>query len=292
MGAFVRNIFFGVIIGLTFIVPGMSGSTMAVMLGIYDEIIENISGMLKNLKSLLFLVPLGIGAVMGAYSFAGVVKWALSEHVLATNFLFIGLMVGSVPLIYAYATRGAQNLSDKEARERISTPSLVAFLGALALMVALLFVSPDEATQASQDALTLSFIIKLFAVSFIACATMVIPGISGALMFVIFGVYGALMTAVYTLDFAVLLPAVAGAFVGLLVGARIINILLKRWELSTYWGILGLVAGSIIGLLYNNVAHIGLNAQLFAALVTLAVGTSIGGVFGYFAMRKADTPEG
>jgi len=291
MVAFFRNTLYGAIIGLTFIVPGMSGSTMAVMLGIYDEIIESISSMLKNWRSLLFLAPLGIGALLGVYSFAGVVKWALSDYVLAANFLFVGLMVGSIPLIYAYATRGAEHIGDKGAREKTSITSIVVCVVAFLIMMAMLLISPDETGQASEIALTTSFIIKLFLVSFIAAGTMVIPGISGALMFVIFGVYGALMTAVHNLDFAVLIPAVVGAFLGLLVGARIINMLLTRWERQTYWGILGLVAGSIIGLLVTNIPFMGLNVHMTIALITLVVGIAIGAVFGYFAMRKADKPE-
>jgi putative membrane protein len=314
MIGFLRNIFYGALIGITLIVPGMSGSTMAVMLGIYDDIIESISRFLKDWKrSILYLIPLGIGAVTGVYSLAGAVKWAVQDWAMPMGFLFIGLMLGSIPLIYAYATGESIDTSDdvadknaekiavakktedageldlpqkKSTSKVIDLPSVAIATLTFALMIALMLLAPDGVEHSVASDPTLALYIRLFVVSFIACAVMVVPGISGALMFVIFGVYGTLMTAVSDMDFRILIPAVVGAFCGLLVGARIIDILLTRWTRQTYWGILGLVVGSIVVLAYEYFEGIALNAETAIAFAMLVIGIVVATFFGHFAMKK------
>ena len=291
-----RSIIYGALIGVTFIIPGMSGSTIAVMLGIYDEIIDNISNLLRDWKrSLPYLIPLGIGALIGVYSFAGIVKWALADWVVPTNFLFVGLMMGSIPLIYAHATKGKDHLADNTVRGDIEPISFLVFLLTFVIMMALMFFAPAEAIQEAAEAspvvtvsATNSFLVmgSLIFACFVAAATMVVPGISGALMFVIFGVYGTLMTAVHNLDMAVLIPAVIGAFVGLLVGARIINMLLARWEKQTYWGILGLVCGSIVILASTHLLLMEPGSMTTLSGVLFVVGAAIGAGFGYYAQHK------
>jgi putative membrane protein len=324
MLTFIRNILYGAIIGITFIIPGMSGSTMAVMLGIYDDIIESISRFLKDWKrSILLLIPLGIGAAAGVFSLAGVVKWALQDWAMQMGFLFIGLMLGSIPLIYVYATGGldigrddaaddvtgkhaqrsagaAKNesiekpdndatnsqLKNQETKGIIDLPSIAMAIFTFLIMIAFMMFAPDGVEHSAVTDPTLTLYIRLFFVSFIACAVMVVPGISGALMFVIFGVYGTLMTAVSNMDLRILIPAVAGAFCGLIVGARLIDIALTRWTRQTYWGILGLVVGSVVVLVYEYFEGINLNVETAIAFVMLAAGIGIATFFGYFALKK------
>ena len=287
MITFIRNTVFGALIGITFVVPGMSGSTMAVMLGIYDDIIGSISRFMKDKKrSLLLLIPLAVGAAAGTYAFSGVAKWALEDWPLATNLFLIGLMVGSLPLIYAYATKRAEG-----SQESLATSSLVVCALAFAFMMALLFLSPDEVNQIAETTFSTSLALRLLIVSAIACLTMVIPGVSGILMFVIFGVYGTVITAVNNLDVAILAPVAVGAIAGLLIGARLIDVLLSRWEKQTYWGILGLVGGSIVALGYTAAHHLGRSSEIVIGVITLVAGIGIATLFGIFALKKEGKKE-
>ena len=89
------NFFKGMAVGVANIIPGVSGGTMAVILHMYDELIESISTFFKDWKkNLLYLIPIGLGAVVGIVAFSKIVKYLLGNYPMATNFFFIGLIIG------------------------------------------------------------------------------------------------------------------------------------------------------------------------------------------------------
>ena len=105
-------IIFGVIIGVANIIPGVSGGTMAVVLNIYDKLIDSVSNFRKDFKkSIMFLLPIGIGAVLGIVAFSKLIEFLLTNYPLATNFFFIGLILGSIPMIFKRATEDRFRLS-------------------------------------------------------------------------------------------------------------------------------------------------------------------------------------
>lgn len=285
----IKRIVAGAVIGIANIIPGVSGGTMAVVLGLYDDIIASISHFLKEWKrSLALLAPLGVGAVLGVVCFSALVKAALERYALATNFLFIGLIVGSLPLLvrYAFGAPTAPENTGAHAREQddesvASSPLLNSVVGvvACAAMLGLAFL-PDAAGETLYTQLTLATGLRLFAAGVVACAAMIVPGISGSFMFVLFGVYLSIVTAISEGNIAILAPVALGALVGLVGGAKVIDWLFRRFKQPTYCAIFGLVAGSVVELYLNSAPFVGANLATFAAACALLVGIAIAFLFG------------
>ena len=298
--SFIKNALLGAIIGTTNVIPGISGGTVAVVLGAYSTIITNISRLTKDWKrSLLFLVPFAIGAVGGIYAFAGMASYAFFTWPMATNLLFAGLIIGSAPMLLEYALYGTgtadtgeneKGVAIETARPPIQIVSLIVAAVAFAAMLAMVFVAPDEMAHTAQRELTLVLGISLFVASALAAVAMLLPGLSGALMFVIFGVYGTISAAIAELNVVMLLPVAAGVLVGVLGGARIIDILLTKFERTTYWGVLGLMAGSVVQLSsFASSASEGFNLQFVIAWGLMFFGIAVAYVFSMFGLKRKDT---
>ena len=121
-------VIFGIVFGIANVIPGVSGGTMMVVFGIYDKLIGVFSLNLSEIKkNLVFLIFFGIGAVCGIVGFSFVITWLLQNFPVATNMFFMGLITGSIPLIYRCAT----------VKDKIKPSCLISFTPALALVVGL-----------------------------------------------------------------------------------------------------------------------------------------------------------
>src|SRR5690625_3688360 len=100
-----KNLYRGFIMGGTDVIPGVSGGTIAVLLGIYDRLIAAINGIFSKdwKKHLGFLIPLGIGVVIAIFTFARVMEWLLDNHPGPTFYFFLGLIIGVLPLLFNVA---------------------------------------------------------------------------------------------------------------------------------------------------------------------------------------------
>ena len=175
----VKNVFSGAVVGVANVIPGVSGGTMAVVLNVFDQMMETL-GLKKFKKNLAFLITFGLGAVIGIAAFSSAIKWLLQYYPVATNFAFIGLILGSVPMIFRRAMRGSK---------RVTLGSAVAFLVGLGVMLALAFVNESAFSTSAETVLTFSLAVRLFFVGALASVAMILPGISGSLIMVIFGTY-------------------------------------------------------------------------------------------------------
>ena len=122
------NVLYGVVFGVANIIPGVSGGTMMVVFGIYDKLVDVLSFKLSKLKkNILFLLCFGIGAAGGIVGFSFVITWLFDNAPVATNLFFMGLIAGSIPIIYSSST----------AKQKLKPYCLLAFIPALALVVGL-----------------------------------------------------------------------------------------------------------------------------------------------------------
>ena len=239
----------GMVIGLANVIPGVSGGTMMVSMGIYDTIIECINNLFRRFrKSAMTLLPYLIGMAIAVAAGSLVLKEAFDNYPLPTNFLFIGLILGSLPLIWKQM-KG----------ERINAIHVLIFLffAALVIVPKLIANQGDGAKQAADtDPLHLVLYVVL---GIIAAASMVVPGISGSMMLKIFGYYETVVTdtlggTVKALmngtgadighALLVLVPFGVGIVIGIFGVAKLIGWLLERWKGYTYAGILGMVVAS------------------------------------------------
>ena len=265
----------GMVIGLANVIPGVSGGTMMVSMGIYDKLIWSINHLFKKFKECVkILLPYGVGMVVAVLLGAVGLKVAFAKFPLPTNTLFIGLILGSLPFIL------------KEIRgEKIGWQGVLIFVLFFALVVGLKIVEAENSTEIRLSVLE---IIKLFLLGAIASATMVIPGVSGSMMLKTLGYYEPIVTgAIPALlkgltardwgmvghNVGVLLPFGLGIVFGIFAIAKLIEFLMKKWKGRTYCAILGMVAASPVVILMDTSIYAGFNVWiLLASLVTLALG--------------------
>lgn len=226
----------GIFLGMAFVIPGFSGGTMAVILKIYDRLLGAISLKIENLKKNIgFLLALGIGMAVGVFATSFGLSWLFENHPVPTALTLVGIVIGSLPMLWKECTL----------EKKFSPVNIIPFLCAFALMV-VMFILKDASDTNLQTEFSLMLALKLAAGGFIAAVSMIIPGISGSLMLTIMGMYQTTITAVKDLNIALILPVGIGAVAGILVGAKVISILLKKFRQGTYSIIIGLIAGSLL----------------------------------------------
>lgn len=242
---FLKYIFFGIVMGIANVIPGVSGGTMAIVLNFYDLLMESITLNFKTIKkNLYFIIPLGIGLVVSVVGVSKIMKYLFNSFPTQTFSGFIGIVIASLPLIYDKAKN----------KQKIKKSSWLAFIFALTIMVVLSFysVSKEGATIRYTTLNFESFIFCVISMA-IATATMIIPGISGSLMLLIMGMYGTVYTvAIGTFNIPLLIPCTIGGILGLFGGAKLITVLFNKFEQLTYMGIAGLLVGSLLELYKNS----------------------------------------
>ena len=255
-----KHILYGMIIGVANIIPGVSGGTMAVILNVYDEIIEGVSNITKDIKkSITFLLPIGIGAGIGIILFSKIIEYCLATIPSITNMAFVGLIIGSIPMI-----------GKKMANRRMKPSIVISFLLTLGIMIAMMIMKPDDSGVTLITSLTVSNFLILFGASAVAAAAMIIPGISGSFIMLILGTYTSVLTAISSFNIPVLIPVALGCAVGILLCAKIIEKLFKSFPTQTYAGILGFMIGSVFIILppmsWNTDMMIGVLVGIGAAV--------------------------
>lgn len=273
-----KNIIKGMMIGIANIMPGVSGGTLAVSMGIYDKLIHCITHILSEFKeSMKFLLPIFAGAGIALVALTFVIEALFQYYPIPTNLLFIGLIVGGLPPVVT-----------KVKSHKLSFGHILAGLLFFALVVGMAMMGGNGNRQVILN-LGIVPMIKLVLVGIIAAATMIIPGVSGSMVLLILGYYQpiiqqitAFCTAVITLDMAgilhgvaILLPFGIGVLIGILGIAKIIEIIFEKYPLYAYCAIIGLIAASPIAILVcSNFTGFSVSVLLIS-IVTFAAGFGI-----------------
>ncbi|MGX5789986.1 DUF368 domain-containing protein [Staphylococcus equorum] len=237
------NIWKGFAMGTTDLVPGVSGGTIALLLGIYDEFIRSVSSLFSKRfwESLKFLIPIGLGMVIAIGLLSKVINYLLNEHTVPTMFFFVGLIAGIVPYLL--------KTSQFKQTFNVKHYSLVA-LGIIIIVVITLLNNGDKHAGETLE-LSTGLFIKYFIAGACASSAMLLPGISGSFMLLVFGVYGTVMYALsefISLNFnaiPVLISVGLGIIAGFLFASKIIQYLLTYHTYLAYALIIGFVVGSL-----------------------------------------------
>ena len=271
----IKNLLKGMVIGIANIIPGVSGGTMAVSMGIYDRLIHCLTHLFSEFKeNVKFVVPIGIGVVIALAGLPFMITPAFEHFPLQTNALFIGLIVGGLPAVWKKVKGSSIRLSH-----------ILPFLFFFLLVVGMAALGETEGKSADLS-LSVFSVIKLFFVGVIAAATMVIPGVSGSMVLLILGYYNPIVATIKEfvealLSFnmpeilrccGILVPAGIGIVIGIFAIAKLIEIIFEKFPLQAYWAIIGLIAASPIAILL--VAELGSITviSILTSLVTLAIG--------------------
>ena len=248
----IRNVFKGMIIGLANIIPGVSGGTMAVSMGIYDRLIHCISHLFSEFrKNIAFLAPLAVGMVLAIIASSFGIDFLFERFPVQTNLLFIGLILGSLPAVYK-----------KVKLQPVGIGHIVAAVIFFGIVVGMALLKGASGREISIE-INFVQLLLLFVVGVIASATMVIPGVSGSMMLLLLGYYNPILDTIKSFALAVAhldMPAVLqtllvlapfgiGVLVGIAVIAKVIEAVFKRFPLYAYWSIIGLLVASPLAIL-------------------------------------------
>ncbi len=272
----IKNFLCGMIIGIANVIPGVSGGTMAVILNVYDKILFAFS--LKHIKkNILFLGFLGAGTLFGILCFSRVITYLYENYYIVVNFCFIGLVLGSVPMIY-----------EKAKFQGVQAKNWIPFVLTLIFMIgiSILKIMHDEANldtvaNAANGVQSLPYttmLVWLFISAFISTIAMLLPGISGSFMMLLFGCYTLVMKAIADMDLMILFITGLGVSSGGLVGIKLIKIMMRKHPQALYFAILGLMIGSIFGIFPG----FTLDMQGLFAVCGMAVCAGISYGFGRF----------
>lgn len=271
----IKNLLKGMVIGIANIIPGVSGGTMAVSMGIYDKLIHCLTHLFKEFKeSVTFVLIILIGAAIALVGLSFVITPAFEYFPLQTNGLFIGLIVGGLPAVWK-----------KVKGNKIKVSHIIAFLIFFAIVIGMAAMGETEG-EAADLSLSVWSVIKLFLVGVLASATMVIPGVSGSMMLLVIGYYNPIVATIKEFVEAlvafnvseilrccgILIPMGIGIIVGIFAIAKVIEIIFEKFPLQAFWAIIGLIVASPFAILM--VSELGVISVLavLTSIVTFAVG--------------------
>jgi len=259
----------GLVLGITTVVPGVSAGTIAVVFNVYDRLIAVITLNIKKIAAAWkFLLPLIMGGIAGIFLFSRLITLLFTNHPVPTYWFFMGIIAGSIPLIYRRVRQPDSAVP--------SPPAILCGIIALALMALMAVVRPAE-EAASYTVLTPPLFGLLVGGGALAALAMIIPGTSGSFLLLVIGLYRTVVQAVSDLNIPLIMPVVLGTFIGLLAGAALVRYLLAKAPRETYGAVLGLVAGSLIVLFPGG---LGSGTTILFSVLSLLTGSAVSVIFG------------
>lgn len=237
----------GFLIGIAFIIPGVSGGTLAIYLGVYQKLLDSISNIFSDFKnSVKFLIPLFLGIAISVISLAKLFSVLLNWNSFIVLFFFLGLILGGIKYIYQKANV-----------KKLSLSTGIAFIISFALLLFIIIIDKTKA-GVGIDYFDFGFwtYLLIFSLGMISAITMIVPGISGSAVLLVLGFYTAIVSNVVgnILDFSnlgynlqVIIPFALGALAGIMIFSKLISISLSKFPKETYFAILGFIIASLIG---------------------------------------------
>ncbi len=276
----IKLIAIGMVIGIANIIPGVSGGTMAVSMGVYDKIIHAVTHIRKEFKAgLALLIPILIGALIALAGLSKIITFALAEVPVPTNLFFIGLIIGGMPAIWNRL---------KGTKQKVSIGNLITALVFFGIVVGFAMLGEGEGVE---TAIAFSFVnvIKLFFVGVIASATMVIPGVSGSMILMLIGYYESILANISlfidgltSFDIPVILDATGvlapfgiGVLIGIVAIAKLIELIFVKLPNYAYCAIIGLIVASPFAIIIMSDLSKYTFGSIAIGLVTLVVGAVI-----------------
>ena len=262
--------FKGFLIGLANIIPGVSGGTMAVSFGIYEEIIEIASNIFKNFKkNMAFILPIGIGAVIAIALLSNVITICLDKYQVATPLLFVGLILGGLPAIV------------KNIGKKITKPTNLIVFSITILFMLFIYLGIKDAEDVDFTNVDAIGYIILFIVGAIAAITMVVPGISGSFVLMLIGYYKPIVKTVSDLthfnniihNLCILIPFGFGVLFGIVSVSKLIKYCLKKYPEQTYSSIVAFVLSSVVLIIYPLLNVSASITELIVGIVLLLMGS-------------------
>lgn len=264
-------------------VPGVSGGTIAFILGFYDQFINSLNNLVfgnkkEKKEALFFLLKLGIGWVIGMVLAILVLTSLFENHIYEVSSVFIGFIIFSLPLI----------ISEEKGVLKGKYKNLLFLILGIVMVSLITYFNPMNGSENVVDITNLSFglILYVFVAAMIAISAMVLPGISGSTLLLIFGLYIPITTAIKEFlhlnfgYFPILVVFGLGVLTGIAVVIKGIKVALSKYRSQTVYLILGLMLGSLYAIVMGpttlEVYHEPMNFQTFSIGFFILGGLIIG----------------
>ena len=257
-----RNFLKGIIVGIGGIAPGLSGSVLLVILGLYQKTINAIGTIFKDFKkNVAFLFPLFLGFGVGVIIFSKIVDFLLENYEMYTRFTFLGLVLGTIPLFYKEVKKEGFN-------KKYYIVMLISAIAGIAL-----FSLNKDLFPVITDPNLFQSVLLGFAVA----GSSIVPGVDSAVILSTLGLYELYVGSIADFNLSILIPAAFGLGIGVLVISFLMNKLLSKFYTVTFSIIFGLFL-SIIPNVLNSSCVLGFNLSSVIAIILVIIGF----IFSYF----------
>lgn len=254
-----RNIYRGMLMGTSDLVPGISGGTIAVVLGIYDRLIEAVDGVFSTdwKRHIGFILPLVMGIGLSIVLLSQLIHALLNEFRQPTLYFFLGLIIGVIPFLFRQADY-----------KRTFSKTHYVLMGVSAILAgSLAFFNPGN-PEVWGGTLSVTQYILLFLSGWLASMAMILPGISGSFMLLLVGVYPTVIYALSEFQLTRMLVIGLGILIGLMVSSKGIHYIFTHYPSYTYSIVIGLVIGSVF------VLYPGVPSAIIVSLLACFAGGS------------------
>lgn len=229
---FLVGIIKGIFIGAGAIIPGVSSGVICVIFGIYEKLLDSVLNIFKNFKdSIKYLLPILLGGLIGMVIFGKILNYLLYTYPMQINFLFIGLIIGSIPSL----------LKQTEQKGKFKFHYIIYLLIALTIGIVMVIL---ERNIPVTDKTEFSFTFLSFAGMCMSIGV-IVPGVSSTIILMLLGVYSAYLTSVAGVYLPILAPIGIGLFIGSLICMKVIKFLLDKFYVQTFYSIIGFTLGSV-----------------------------------------------
>ena len=249
----------GIIVGIGGVAPGLSGSVLLIIFGLYRKTLDALGTLLKNFKkNVLFLLPLVAGMFVGVLLFSRVIDFFLHHYEMPTRFCFLGLIIGTLPMVW------------KEVKKEGFSKKYILLILLFAVIGLLFFaVNPHVFPQVTNPTVLQSILLGVA-----VAATAIIPGVDPAVLLSTLGFYEMYVGALAEFEIRILVPMIVGLAVGAIVISFGMSLLFQRFYTATYSVIFGIFLSMIPNML-NEKCSLGWNGTSAVSMILLFVGFGI-----------------
>jgi putative membrane protein len=255
----------GMIIGMSFILPGISGGALAVILGLYEKMIHFIANMRQRLiPDFLFFLPVGIGGAFGIIALSYPLKFLLEHYEAQVMWLFVGAILGTMPLLWKKAGKKGRKTS------HLVIVSATLILGFLSLYFARYFIG-----EVPQN------IVSWFLIGVWIAFSSLIPGLPTSNFLILFGVYEPMLEAIGRFHFIVLIPLFLGVLISVFPLSKGVAFLIEKKYAGFFHFVVGIVAASTLLIIPLDYDYLGNTVGTIACIVLF-----LGGVVFAYQLSK------
>ena len=258
----VSNVIKGICVGGSMLIPGVSGGSMAMILGIYNKLISAVSSFFKHKReSIELLGTFALGGLIGILLFAKPLLYLTDKYTFPMMYFFIGAVLGSIPMIYKQAEI-----------KKISIRSVIYILLGL-LIILLISLIPKELFNVDLSNGIMDYLLLIIA-GIVSAIALVLPGISVSYMLLVLGMYEETIRAIDEFYLPYLIPLGVGLLIGIMLTTKILEKAMNSYREGSYLIILGFVVGSVVQVFPGIPSGINIVISLFTLFI------------GYYFIRK------